>query len=230
MKTIGMLGGMSWESTSIYYKLLNKRVAQKLGGLHSAKILLQSVDFAVMEALMTAGDWETIGQQLSRAALNLEKAGAEMIILGSNTMHKVAPEVAAGVGIPLLHLAEVTAGALLRQGIVKAALLGTRYTMEEDFYSGVLRRRGIEVLIPEAADRAMINDVIFQELCLGRIEDASRQKLLSVIDGLRERGAQGVVLGCTEIGLLLPPQDGDFPLLDTTVLHATAAAEMALAR
>ncbi len=230
MKTIGLLGGMSWESTVSYYQIINRIVKQRLGGLHSAKCLLYSVDFAEIEVCQAKGRWDDAAAILVEAARSLERGGADFLLICTNTMHKVAPEVAAGVSIPLLHLAEVTADALLRQGIVKAALLGTRYTMEEDFYSGVLRRRGIEVLIPEAADRAMINDIIFQELCLGRIEDASRQKLLSVIDGLRERGAQGVVLGCTEIGLLLPPQDGDFPLLDTTVLHATAAAEMALAR
>ena len=206
MKCIGLLGGMSWESTVSYYQALNRGVRARLGGLHSARVLLNSVDFAEIERLQHAGDWSATARLLAAEARALQAGGADFLMIGTNTMHKVAPEVAAGVSIPLLHLAEVTAEALQRQGIGKAALLGTRYTMEEDFYSGVLRRRGIEVLIPEAADRAMINDVIFQELCLGRIEDASRQKLLSVIDGLRERGAQGVVLGCTEIGLLLPPQ------------------------
>lgn len=230
MKTIGLLGGMSWESTVSYYQIINRVVKQRLGGLHSAKCLLYSVDFAEIEVCQVEGRWDDAAAILVEAARSLERGGADFLLICTNTMHKVAPAVAAGVSIPLLHLAEVTADALLRQGIVKAALLGTRYTMEEDFYCGVLRRRGIEVLIPEARDRAMINDVIFKELCLGRIEDASRRKILTVIDGLRERGAQGVVLGCTEIGLLVPPQDGDFPLLDTTLLHATAAAEMALAR
>ena len=230
MKTIGLLGGMSWESTVSYYQIINRVVKQRLGGLHSAKCLLYSVDFAEIEVCQVEGRWDDAAAILVEAARSLERGGADFLLICTNTMHKVAPAVAAGVSIPLLHLAEVTADALLRQGIVKAALLGTRYTMEEDFYCGVLRRRGIEVLIPEAQDRAMINDVIFKELCLGRIEDASRRKILTVIDGLRERGARGVVLGCTEIGLLVPPQDGDFPLLDTTLLHATAAAEMALAR
>lgn len=230
MKTIGLLGGMSWESTVSYYQIINRIVKQRLGGLHSAKCLLYSVDFAEIEVCQVEERWDDAAAILVEAARSLERGGADFLLICTNTMHKVAPAVAAGVSIPLLHLAEVTADALLRQGIVKAALLGTRYTMEEDFYCGVLRRRGIEVLIPEARDRAMINDVIFKELCLGRIEDASRRKILTVIDGLRERGAQGVVLGCTEIGLLVPPQDGDFPLLDTTLLHATAAAEMALAR
>ena len=230
MKTIGLLGGMSWESTIPYYRLINEGVKQRLGGLHSASLLLHSVDFHEIEACQSSGEWDKAGAILAQAALGLERAGAEGILLCTNTMHKVASHIENRCSLPFLHIADATGRAIAASGMRRVALLGTRYTMEEDFYCGVLRRRGIEVLIPEAQDRAMINDVIFQELCLGRIEDASRQKLLSVIDGLRERGAQGVVLGCTEIGLLLPPQDGDFPLLDTTVLHATAAAEMALAR
>ncbi len=230
MKTIGLLGGMSWESTVSYYQIINRVINQRLGGLHSAKCLLYSLDFAEIKACQTEGRWDDAAAILIDGGRKLERAGADFLVICTNTMHKVAPHVAAGVNIPLLHLAEVTADALLRQGLIKAALLGTRYTMEEDFYRSVLRRRGVEVLIPEAPDRAMINDVIFQELCLGRIEDASRQKFLSVIEGLRERGAQGVVLGCTEIGLLVRPQDADVIMLDTTVLHATAAAEMALAR
>ena len=230
MKTIGLLGGMSWESTVSYYQIINRVINQRLGGLHSAKCLLYSLDFAEIKACQTEGRWDDAAAILIEGGRKLERAGADFLVICTNTMHKVAPHVVAGVNIPLLHLAEVTADALLRQGLIKAALLGTRYTMEEDFYRSVLRRRGVEVLIPEAPDRAMINDVIFQELCLGRIEDASRQKFLSVIEGLRERGAQGVVLGCTEIGLLVRPQDADVIMLDTTVLHATAAAEMALAR
>lgn len=230
MKTIGLLGGMSWESTVSYYQIINRVINQRLGGLHSAKCLLYSLDFAEIKACQTEGRWDDAAAILIEGGRKLERAGADFLVICTNTMHKVAPHVVAGVNIPLLHLAEVTADALLRQGLIKAALLGTRYTMEEDFYRSVLRRRGVEVLIPEAPDRAMINDVIFQELCLGRIEDASRQKFLSVIEGLHARGAQGIVLGCTEIGLLVRPQDTDVIMLDTTVLHATAAAEMALAR
>ncbi|MFT4302761.1 MAG: aspartate/glutamate racemase family protein [Desulfovibrio sp.] len=228
MKTIGLLGGMSWESTVSYYQIINRVVKQRLGGFHSAKCLLLSVDFAEIETCQAKGRWDDAAAILADGARRLERGGADFMLICTNTMHKVAPQVAAAVSVPLLHLAEVTADELLRRGMTKAALLGTRYTMEEDFYSGVLQRRGIEVLTPDAEDRGMINDVIFQELCMGRIEDASRQKLLSVIDGLRRQGAQGIVLGCTEIGLLVRPQDTDAPMLDTTLLHATAAAELAL--
>ncbi len=228
MKTIGLLGGMSWESTVSYYQIINRVVKQRLGGFHSAKCLLFSVDFAAIETCQAEGRWDDAAAILADGARSLERGGADFLLICTNTMHKVAPQVAAAVGIPLLHLAEVTADELLRRGMTRAALLGTRYTMEEDFYSGVLQRRGIEVLTPDAEERRMINDVIFKELCMGRIEDASRQKFLTVIDGLRRQGAQGIVLGCTEIGLLVRPQDTDAPMLDTTLLHATAAAEMAL--
>lgn len=228
MKTIGLLGGMSWESTVSYYQIINRVVKQRLGGFHSAKCLLFSVDFAAIETCQAEGRWDDAAAILADGARSLERGGADFMLICTNTMHKVAPQVAAAVGIPLLHLAEVTADELLRRGMARAALLGTRYTMEEDFYSGVLQRRGIEVLTPDVEERRMINDVIFKELCMGRIEDASRQKFLTVIDGLRRQGAQGIVLGCTEIGLLVRPQDTDAPMLDTTLLHATAAAEMAL--
>lgn len=228
MKTIGLLGGMSWESTVSYYQIINRVVKQRLGGFHSAKCLLFSVDFAAIETCQAEGRWDDAAAILADGARSLERGGADFMLICTNTMHKVAPQVAAAVGIPLLHLAEVTADELLRRGMTRAALLGTRYTMEEDFYSGVLQRRGIEVLTPDVEERRMINDVIFKELCMGRIEDASRQKFLTVIDGLRRQGAQGIVLGCTEIGLLVRPQDTDAPMLDTTLLHATAAAEMAL--
>ena len=230
MKVIGLLGGMSWESTVSYYQIINRVVRQRLGGLHSAKCLLYSVDFAEIEACQAEGRWDEAAAALAGGARRLERGGADFFLICSNTMHKVAPQVAAAVQIPLLHLAGATADELLRRGMTRAALLGTRYTMEEDFYSGVLRQRGIEVLVPDAQDRGMINDVIFQELCLGRIEDGSRRKMLTVIEGLQARGAQGVVLGCTEIGLLVQPEHTDVPLLDTTLLHATAAAEMALGR
>ncbi|MDD4700990.1 MAG: aspartate/glutamate racemase family protein [Desulfovibrio sp.] len=229
MKTIGLLGGMSWESTVSYYQIINRVVKERLGGLHSAQCLLFSVDFAAIEACQAKGRWDDAADILAEGARRLERGGADFLLICTNTMHKVAPQVAAAVSIPLLHLAEVTADELLHRGMTKAALLGTRYTMEENFYKGVLQQRGIEVLVPDAKDRAMINDIIFQELCLGRIEDASRQKMLSVIDGLRAQGAQGIVLGCTEIGLLVRPQDSEVPMLDTTLLHAVAAAEMALA-
>ena len=228
MKTIGLLGGMSWESTVTYYQIINRLVKERLGGLHSAKCLLYSVDFAEIEACQSAGQWEKSGELLAEGARRLERGGADFFLICTNTMHKVAPQVRAAVGIPLLHLAEVAADELQRRGMTRAALLGTRYTMEEDFYAGVLRARGIEVMTPAAPQRDMINDIIFNELCLGRIREDSRRNMAEVARGLGAQGAQGVVLGCTEIGLLLQQQDSPVPLLDTTVLHATAAAELAL--
>ena len=203
MKTIGLLGGMSWESTVTYYQIINRLVKERLGGLHSAKCLLYSVDFAEIEACQSAGQWEKSGELLAEGARRLERGGADFFLICTNTMHKVAPQVRAAVGIPLLHLAEVAADELQRRGMTRAALLGTRYTMEEDFYAGVLRARGIEVMTPAAPQRAMINDIIFNELCLGRIREDSRRNMAEVARGLGAEGAQGVVLGCTEIGLLL---------------------------
>lgn len=228
MKTIGLLGGMSWESTVTYYQIINRLVKERLGGLHSAKCLLYSVDFAEIEACQSAGQWEKSGELLADGARGLERGGADFFLICTNTMHKVAPQVRAAVRIPLLHLAEVAADELQRRGMTRAALLGTRYTMEQDFYAGVLRDRGIEVMTPEAPQRAMINDIIFNELCLGRIREDSRRNMAQVARDLGAQGAQGVVLGCTEIGLLLQQQDSPVPLLDTTVLHATAAVEFAL--
>lgn len=230
MKVIGLLGGMSWESTVSYYQIINRVVRQRLGGLHSAKCLLFSVDFAEIEACQAEGRWDDAAAALAEGARRLEQGGADFFLICTNTMHKVALQVASAVRVPLLHLAEATADALQRRGMTRVALLGTRYTMEEDFYSGVLRQRGLEVLVPEARERNMINEVIFQELCLGRIEDDSRRMFLKVIGALQARGAQGVVLGCTEIGLLVRPEHTDVPLLDTTLVHATAAVEMALDR
>ena len=230
MKVIGLLGGMSWESTVSYYQIINRMVRQRLGGLHSAKCLLFSVDFAEIEACQAEGRWDDAAAALAEGARRLEQGGADFFLICTNTMHKVALQVASAVRIPLLHLAEATADELQRRGMTRVALLGTRYTMEEDFYSGVLRQRGLEVLVPEARERNMINEVIFQELCLGRIEDDSRRMFLKVIGALQARGAQGVVLGCTEIGLLVRPEHTDVPLLDTTLVHATAAVEMALDR
>ncbi|MEG6503695.1 MULTISPECIES: aspartate/glutamate racemase family protein [unclassified Desulfovibrio] len=230
MKVIGLLGGMSWESTVSYYQIINRVVRQRLGGLHSAKCLLFSVDFAEIEVCQAEGRWDDAAAALAEGARRLEQGGADFFLICTNTMHKVALQVASAVRIPLLHLAEATADELRRRGMTRVALLGTRYTMEEDFYSGVLRQRGLEVLVPEARERNMINEVIFQELCLGRIEDDSRRMFLKVIGALQARGAQGVVLGCTEIGLLVRPEHTDVPLLDTTLVHATAAVEMALDR
>lgn len=228
MKTIGLLGGMSWESTVSYYQIVNTVVKKRLGGLHSAKCLLYSVDFQEIEACQSAGDWEKSAQLLGAAAQNLEKGGADFLVICTNTMHKVAPQIRAMISIPLLHIAEVTADEILARNMHCVALLGTRYTMEEDFYRGVLRDRGMTVLIPDAAERAMINEVIFQELCRGEIREASRRQFLAVMDNLARQGARGIILGCTEIGLLVRQEDSILPLFDTAALHAAAAADLAL--
>lgn len=228
MKTIGLIGGMSWESTIPYYQMINETVKEKLGGLHSAKCLLYSVDFDEIEKYQASGEWEKAGAVLADAAQGLERAGAELLVICTNTMHKVAPAVQAAVKIPLLHIAEVTARSLREQKIEHVALLGTRYTMEQDFYKRVIEENGIHVIIPEAEERFMINEVIFKELCLGILKDSSREKFLAVIRALKMRGAEGVILGCTEIGLLVSQADTDVPLFDTTLLHAREAALTAL--
>ena len=229
MKTIGLLGGMSWESTVSYYQIINRIVKQRLGGLHSAKCLLYSVDFAEIEVCQAKGRWDDAAAILVEAARSLERGGADFLLICTNTMHKVAPEVAAGVSIPLLHLAEVTAEALQRQGIGKAALLGTRYTMEQDFYRGRLHSEfGIESLIPDEADRARINQIIFDELCLGTFTESSRAYYVSVIEKLAQQGAEGVIFGCTEIGLLVPAERSPVPVFDTTAIHAADAVAFML--
>ena len=229
MKTIGLIGGMSWESTVTYYQLINEAVKEQLGGLHSAKILLYSVDFAEIETLQSSGQWDKAGAILAEIAFSLEKAGADCILICTNTMHKVADTVGAALSVPLLHIAEATADSLEDAGISKVALLGTKYTMTEDFYKSKLAARGIDVLIPEEEDVDTVNSIIFQELCLGVISESSRQKMLSVIASLERRGARGVILGCTEIGLLISPQDTSLPVFDTTVIHAAAASAFAMA-
>ena len=228
MKTIGLLGGMSWESTQTYYRLLNQGVQTRLGGLHSAKVVLHSVDFADIETLQQQGDWDAAGEMLAAAAQSVEAAGADFLLIGTNTMHKVAPHIEAAVRIPLLHIADATAEALQRDGIDRVGLLGTRFTMEQAFYRERLESHGIEVLVPFDDQRTTIHDVIYQELCLGRINDSSKQDYLRIADSLAERGAQGVILGCTEIGLLIQQADTATPLFDTTELHAAQAVEYAL--
>lgn len=229
MKTIGLLGGMSWESTVPYYTTLNRLVADRLGGLHSAKVLLSSVDFAPLEALMHAGDWGEIGRLLAHEAIVLEEAGAGVLVLCTNTMHKVAETLEAAVRIPLLHIADVTGTAVRAAGLTRVGLLGTRFTMEEDFYSARLARLGIDVLTPPADARALVDRVIFQELCRGQLLASSRRAYTEVMQELVARGAEGIVLACTEIGLLLGDAPFPVPLLDTAVLHARAAADVALA-
>ncbi|MBD3656887.1 MULTISPECIES: aspartate/glutamate racemase family protein [Marinobacter] len=229
MKTIGLLGGMSWESTQTYYRLLNEGVKRRLGGLHSAKLILYSVDFAEIEELQHQGNWAETGNILSRAARALEQAGAEFLVIGTNTMHKVAPEIEQTIGIPLLHIADATAGVLKQDGLSSVGLLGTRFTMEQDFYRERLEQAGIQVIVPEEPEREVIHRVIYEELCQGEINQASKQAYLEIVTSLIERGAQAVVLGCTEIGLLIRQEDTPVAVYDTTEIHAAQAVEKALA-
>lgn len=228
MKTIGLIGGMSWESTVTYYQIINQEVKANLGGYHSAKCILYSVDFHEIELCQAQGDWDKSAEILTKAVQSLEKAGADFIVIGTNTMHKVADTIMKHSSIPLLHIADVTAEELLKKNITKVALLGTKYTMEQDFYKSKLIERGIDVIVPEEKDREFINHTIYHELCLGIVDETSRGKLLSLSDKLVERGAQGLVLGCTEIGLLLKQKDTTIPLFDTTLIHAKRAALFAL--
>ncbi|NCB42068.1 MAG: aspartate/glutamate racemase family protein [Clostridia bacterium] len=228
MKTIGLIGGMSWESTIPYYRIINEVVKERLGGLHSARCILYSVEFAEIEALQASGGWAESGEILGNAARKLQEAGADFIVICTNTMHKVAPQVQSMITIPLLHIAEVTALKLKESNINKVALLGTKYTMLQDFYKAKVEEKEISVLIPNENDIEFINGVIFNELCLGIIKAESKQEFLRVIKELSLNGAQGVILGCTEIGLLVKQEDTDVPLFDTTFIHAKAAAIAAL--
>ena len=230
MKTIGLLGGMSWESTVTYYQIINETVMKELGGLHSAKLLMYSVDFEEIEHCQSSGDWDKSAAVLSDAAQRLEQAGADFIVLCTNTMHKVAPEIKSSIKIPLLHIAEVTAQKLKEYGVKKVGLLGTKYTMTQDFYKEKLEETGIEVLIPEASVIDTINNIIFDELCVGRIRESSKRVFLRAINWLKRRGAKGVILGCTEIGLLVHPEDVDMPVFDTALIHAKFAAYAAMER
>ena len=229
MKTIGLIGGMSWESTAGYYREINQGVRTRLGGLHSARILLYSVDFAPIEALQHAGDWNATALILADAAKRIAAGGADFLLIGTNTMHKVAEPVQAAVEIPLLHIADATAEVLLGDGVERVGLLGTAFTMEEDFYAGRLSKKfGLDVLVPDADDRKRVHDIIYGELCRGVVRDASRQVYREVVGRLARRGAEGVILGCTEIGMLIGDQDTDTPLYDTTRIHAAKAVERAL--
>lgn len=228
MRTLGLIGGMSWESTIPYYRIINECVRERLGGLHSAKLVLHSVDFAEIEIMQNAGDWEVAGASLADAARGLHAAGAEAIVLCTNTMHKVAASIENAVDIPLLHIADATAARIRSAGLRRVALLGTRYTMEQAFYRERIEAAGIAVSIPDAVQREGVHRVIYSELCLGRILDASRDNYRAIVADLVAHGAQGVILGCTEIGLLLRPEDADVPLFDTARIHAEAAADWAL--
>jgi aspartate racemase len=228
MKTIGLIGGMSWESTVTYYQLINETVKKELGGLHSGKILMYSVDFAEIEEYQAKGQWDKSAQVLADVAVRLEQAGADFIVICTNTMHKVAPQIQEKIRIPILHIAEATAEALKEAGITKVGLLGTKYTMTQDFYKEKLIAAGIEVVIPDSIGVETVNDVIYNELCLGIIKDASREKFLEIIDRLGQNGAQGVILGCTEIGLLVKQEATAMPVFDTTQIHAAKAALLAI--
>ncbi len=221
---MGLIGGMSWESTVSYYQIVNQVIKKELGGLHSAKLLLYSVDFQEIADFQEKGEWEKSGDLLAKAALKLENAGADFIVICTNTMHKVAPEVVARIKVPLIHIAEATAEALIEKGIKKVALLGTKYTMKEDFYKNKIEDAGIKVLVPEEEDINIVNTTIYEELCLGIISEKSKREFLRIIAKLKEDGAQGVILGCTEIGLLIKAEDTDLPVFDTTYIHALKAA------
>ena len=224
LKTIGLIGGMSWESTVTYYKIINETVKEKLGGLHSAKCILYSVDFQEIEECQTNGNWEKSGEILGEAAYNLEKAGADFIVICTNTMHKVVNQIKEKISVPILHIAEMTAEKILEKGLKNIALLGTKYTMEQDFYKSKLIEKGINVIIPDKNDIETINEVIYDELCLGTINFNSKKKFLEIVDKLRSKGAEGIILGCTEIGLLIKNEDTDVPLFDTAIIHAEQAA------
>lgn len=228
MKVIGLIGGMSWESSLEYYRIINRSVKKRLGGFHSAKILMYSVDFAEIEELQTKGLWTESGEILADAAERLEKGGAEMIVLCTNTMHKLSDAITSRVRIPMIHIADAAAGSVKQQGFKKAALLGTRYTMEQDFYKDRLKYNGLDVIIPDADDMTIIHDVIYEELVKGIILDSSREKYQQIIEKLKNKGAEAVILGCTEIGLLIKGEDSVLPVFDTTQIHAEAAVKLAL--
>jgi aspartate racemase len=229
MKRIGLLGGMSWESSIEYYRLVNQEIRARCGGLHSADCLLRSVDFADIEVLQRTGQWDQAAALLAAEARSLVAAGAELLVLCTNTMHKVADTVTAAVDVPFVHIADATAEAVSREGLVKVGLLATAYTMEQDFYVGRLRERhGLDVLVPPADDRGLVHEVIYRELCLGVVDDGSRQQYRRIMRELTERGAQGILFGCTEIDLLVGPGDSPVPIFDTTRLHVQKAVELAL--
>lgn len=229
MKTIGLIGGMSWESTVGYYRAINQGIKAALGGLHSAKVALVSVDFDPIEKLQQQGDWKASGELLADAASKVELAGAECILICTNTMHKVADQVANAVSIPLLHIADATAESLLKQGVKRVGLLGTGFTMEQDFYKGRLTDKyGLDVIVPNSADRKVIHDVIYQELCLGVVNASSKAEYVRIINELQASGAEAVILGCTEIGMLVSESDTEIPLYDTTDIHAAKAVEFAM--
>lgn len=228
MKMIGLIGGMSWESTALYYRIINEQVKQQLGGLHSARSLMYSVDFHEIEKLQAAGEWHKAGEILAQAAISLEKGGADFIVLCTNTMHKVAQQITSAVSIPLLHIADATATRIQQAGVKKVGLLATAFTMEQEFYKGRLEQAELEVVVPDAPGRKVVHDIIYQELCLGIIREESRAHYREIIAELVEQGAEAIILGCTEITLLVKPEDASVPLFDTTLIHAEDAVKLAL--
>ncbi len=230
MKTIGLIGGMSWESSLHYYRLINEGVKQRLGGLHSAQLLMYSVDFAPIEQLQHVGDWDAAADVLTDAARRLEAGGADFFLIGTNTMHRVADQVSSAVGIPMLHIVDATAEVLRHDEVRRIGLLGTAFTMELDFYKDrISKQTQIDVVVPELHDRQIVHDIIYQELCLGQVDDDSREVYLAIIERMRAENIDGVILGCTEIGMLIGPAHTDLKLYDTTAIHAQMAVEMALA-
>lgn len=229
MKTIGMLGGMSWESTASYYEAINRGIKKALGGLHSAKICMYSVDFAEIEKLQHQGDWQATAEILSQAASSVERGGADFLLICTNTMHKVAPQIEAAISIPLLHIADATAERLIEDNVKRVGLLGTRFTMEEDFYKGRLRDKySIEVVVPDGDDMDIVHRVIYSELCLGTVSEGARQEYVRIIKSLYDKGAEAVILGCTEIALLVQQEHTSVPLYDTTEIHASYAVRWAV--
>ncbi|MEB9409739.1 aspartate/glutamate racemase family protein [Bacillus cereus] len=230
MKTVGLIGGMSWESTSEYYRIINEEIKERLGGLHSAKCLINSVDFEEIERCQSSGDWDGAGEILGNAAYSLQKGGADFIIICTNTMHKVVGKIKAKIDIPVLHIADATAKEIKRKDIQKVGLLGTKYTMEQDFYKSRIEEHDIKVIVPSEKNRKEINKVIYTELCLGKIVSQSREYYKRVIEELVQKGAQGIILGCTEIGLLIKQENVSVPIFDTTHIHAIEAVKVALDR
>lgn len=226
MKTIGLIGGMSWESTVTYYQVINETVKKNLGGFHSSKILMYSVDFSELEKNMSEGNWEGNAKILADASKKLENEGADFIVIATNTMHKLVPQIEKKIHIPILHIAEATANVIKKDGVKKIALLGTRFTMTQDFIKERLIKAGLEVIVPEECDIEIINDIIFNELCLGQILDSSREKYQKIIEKMKAAGAEGVILGCTEIGMLITQKDSALPVYDTTLIHAAEAARI----
>ncbi|ARW39767.1 MULTISPECIES: aspartate/glutamate racemase family protein [Bacillus] len=228
MKTIGLIGGMSWESSAEYYRIINEEIKKKLGGLHSAKCLLYSVDFKEIEHYQSVGAWDKAGEALGEVARSLEKAGADFIVICTNTMHKVLGYIQEMITIPILHIADATAEQIIRQDIRSIGLLGTKYTMEQDFYKSRIASHDINVIVPDDDERELINNIIYQELCLGEIKQSSKNIYKKIINNLVDRGAEGIILGCTEIGLLVKADDSKVPLFDTTLIHAQKAVNKSL--